>query len=372
MRWQFIFLSALLFSACNQSSESRSTAETTTSEKTENGSNVKASTSSWEQLKMYSFRDQSGNVVAEMPFPESWDVAENHAKGEPTITGPYQTRITDYPIQIFMNVTDPRLQQAYYQSGQQMRAMPGIEELIQQDIAPWCAQYGYNLVKYYEVPEVSKADKWYSDQLYKAVPSEGRVVAIGTDWQTSDGKPYFLLLHLSVSNTAEMQNWSYWSSGLEADPEYFDRAKKQLLFSLASVRYALEPIAEYNQREAQKAGASWAAHNQRMAQNQAAFEAQQRAFVNKSNAINDAIMNGWRERNASSDRQHEQFVDVITERTKVTNSSTGQTYKVQSGYNQYWMNSNGEYISTNQSDYNPNLDDAMNNQRWEELKEVKY
>ncbi len=169
-----------------------------------------------------------------------------------------------------------------------------------------------------------------------------------------------------------MQNWSYWLSGLTAETTHFESAKKQLIFSLANVRYALEPIAAYNQREAQKAGQSWAAHNQRMAQNQAAFEAQQRAFVNKSNAINDAIMNGWRERNASSDRQHEQFVDAITEKTKVTNTATGQTYKVQSGYNQYWMNNNGEYISTNQYDYNPNLDDAMNNQQWEELKETKY
>lgn len=372
MRFIYFLPLLMVLSACNSKSSNQSAADSTTgtSSKTEN--NKEGNRGNWQQLKMFAFRDQSGNVTAEMPFPENWQVNERHAQGEPTITGPHQIRITDYPLQTFMYVTDPRLQQSYYQAGQQMRAMPGVEQLIQQDIAPWCARDGYSLVKYYELPEITKADKWYNDQLFKAVPSQNEVLAIGTDWKKDDGSLYFMLLHITQSTSAEMQNWGYWSSGLEAETEHFEAAKKQLLFSLENVRYALEPIAAYNQREAQKAGQSWAAHNQRMAQNQAAFEAQQRAHVNRTNAINDAIMNGWRERNASSDRQHEQFVDVITERTKVTNQSTGQTYKVQSGYNQYWMNSNGEYISTNQHDYNPNLDDAMNNQNWEQLKETKY
>ena len=126
----------------------------------------------------------------------------------------------------------------------------------------------------------------------------------------------------------------------------------------------------YNRSEAEKAGRSWAQFNARMAQNQANFEASQRAHINKTNAINDAIMSGWRERNAASDRMQEQRIDGIYERTNVVDES-GQKYKVESGYNQYWMNNDGEYISTDKVDYNPNLDDNMNNQKWQELKEIK-
>jgi len=165
--------------------------------------------------------------------------------------------------------------------------------------------------------------------------------------------------------------WSYWCTSLQAEPKHFDLAKKQFLFALANAHYPLEPIMEYNRMEAEKAGKSWAAHNQRMAQNQANFEASQRAHVNKTNAINDAIMSGWRERNAASDKAHGQFIDAITERTNVVDPNTGQRYKVSSGYNQYWMNNDGEYISTQQHDYNPNLDENMNNQKWQQLKEVK-
>ena len=87
--------------------------------------------------------------------------------------------------------------------------------------------------------------------------------------------------------------------------------------------------------------------------------------------MNDAIMSGWRERNASSDRQQANTIDGIYERTNVQDPTTGQQYKVQAGANQYWMNNNGEYISTQLHDYNPNLDDNINQQKWQQLREVK-
>ncbi len=109
-------------------------------------------------------------------------------------------------------------------------------------------------------------------------------------------------MHVIVSETAELQNWYYFSTGLQANKTAFEGARKQLIFSLANTHYPLEPIMEYNQREAEKAGKSWAAFNQRLAQNQANFEASQRAHVNRTNAINDAIMSGWRERNTAGEK----------------------------------------------------------------------
>ncbi|MEZ5054280.1 MAG: hypothetical protein R2807_05875 [Chitinophagales bacterium] len=157
---------------------------------------------------------------------------------------------------------------------------------------------------------------------------------------------------------------------LEADADVFEKAKKQFVFALENMRYNLEPIMAYNKEEAQRIGKSWKEFNARMAANQAAFEAHQIAHVNKSNAINDAIMSNWKQSNAASDKRQEQFVDYIYENEKVQNTETGQTYKVQQGYNQYWMNNNGEYIGTKSNTYNPNLDENMNEQKWQELKKV--
>lgn len=326
----------------------------------------------WERLEMLPFRDAQGTVLAELPFPPRWKVMNNRKPGEPTLVGPEGIKIVDFPGPNFTYPTDPRLQQSFRQAGQNMRAMPGIELLIQQDLIPWAQQRGLRFVRYDEVPEVSRIDQWYNQQLLKAVPMQMQIAAIGTEWETPAGEPYFLLMHLSVANSDTIQSWSYYCSGLQAAPRHFDTAKKQFLFALANARYNPEPILAYNQREAQKAGQSWAAHNERMARNQAAFAASQRDFVNRSTAAHDALMSNWRERNAASDRAHEQFVDTITERTKVVNPESGQQYKVTSGYNHYWMNANGEYLSTDRQDYNPNRDEAINNQNWQELQKAEY
>lgn len=325
----------------------------------------------WEKLIMNAVYDKNGTVTAEIPLPSGWKINAGHAQGEPIISGPHGIKVTDFPAQSFMYTNNQGLQRSYYQSGQQLRAMPGIEQVIQQDIIPWCTGQGLQFIKYYEIPEITKIDKWYNDQLYKAVPTQTDLVAIGTDWKLANGDPYFLIVHLFVGNSEYLQTWYYSCTGLQAEKSQFEKAKKQLIFGIVNTYYPLEPIMAYNRMEAEKAGQSWAAHNQRMAQNQANFEASQRAFVNKSNAINDAIMNGWRERNAASDRSHEQFLDVITERTNVVDPSSGKKYKVASGSNQYWMNSSGEYIGTRHQDYNPNLDENLNREKWQELKEVK-
>ena len=375
MQINYLFI-ALVFmlAGCKDSSKAQDESKSAkTSENGQTSANEEQAGSNgfWEKLVMKEFLDNNGTVVATMPFPSSWNIIENPGKGEPSITGPNGIKVTDFPAQSFMDNYDPGLQQAYYQSGQQLRSMPGVEQLIQQDIVPWLANKGLQFVKQYEIPEISKMDKWYSDQLYKAMPSRTEIKAIGTDWKSKDGSPYFLLIHLNVSTSETMQNWYYMCTGLQAEPAHFARAKKQLIFALSNTCYNLQPIIAYNQQEAQRVGQSWASHNQRMMQNQANFEASQRAHVNKSNAINDAIMSGWKERNAASDRSQEQFLDVINERSNVVDPTTGQGYKVASGANQYWMNSNGEYIGTELHDYNPNLDENMNEVKWQELKELE-
>lgn len=318
----------------------------------------------WERLEMKEIKDDKGMIAAIMPFPSSWKLGMN-----PAISGPNGITVNHFPTQSYMINFDPSLQYAY--SNQQQRQMPGIDQLVQQDFVPWGQNKGMEMVNYYEIPEISKMDKWYSDQLFKALPSRSDITAIGIDFKKNDGTPYFLLVHLNVSTSNTMQYWYYIAAGLEANADYFEKAKKQYIFALANTRYNLEPIMAYNKAEAQRVNQSWAAHNQRMAQNQANFEASQRAFVNKSEAINDAIMSGWRARNASSDINQEKFIDGIYERTNVQNTETGQMYKVSAGANQYWMNRDGEYISTKLHDYNPNLDDNMNNVKWQQLKEVR-
>lgn len=330
------------------------------------GGIVPASDRGWQKLSMYEVRDSKGRVIAETPFPAGWEY-RSARQGEPSIIGPNNVRVTDQALKNYVYVSDPYQQSLYAQTGQPVRQWPGAERLVREDFEPELSRQGWKLMKWYEVPEVSRIDQWYNDQLYKAEPMQTKAIAIGTEWESSDGSPAFMLTHALVADGGTMQNWSHYSNVLRADTPYFEIARKQLIFSLANTRYALEPIAEYNRLEAQKAGQSWAAFNERMARNQAAFEAQQRDFVNRSNAINESIMAGWNQRNASSDRQQSQFIDTIREEEN-SFSSSGQQYKTSIHYNNYWLSSDGQYISTNQNDYNPNTDERLNNTNWEKLR----
>jgi hypothetical protein len=82
-------------------------------------------------------------------------------------------------------------------------------------------------------------------------------------------------------------------------------------------------------------------------------------------------MKNWQDRNAASDRSHERFVDTITERTKMSDPSTGQQYKVDSGSSHYWMNRDGQYFGTDNVNYDPNRDQEMNRQNWQKLDPVE-
>lgn len=336
---------------------------------TPGGADPAAPTGTWQKLVMLPFVDSQGTVTASMPLPADWRIVPRKTQDDPTLVGPHGIQVIEFPLQFFTYTSDPWMQQSYAQSGQRLRAFPGVEQVVKQDLVPWAAGQGLTLERQYEVPEVTRIDRWYNDQLFKAMPSQMNMVAWATEWRHVSGAPFFLLMHLSSSDTPGMQIWSYYCHGLRVKPEHYETAKKQLIFGLANTHYNPEAIMAYNRREAEKAGQSWAAHNKRMAANQAAFEASQRDFVNRSNSINDSIMSGWRERNASSDRAHEQVIDTITGRSNVVDPSTGQTYKVESGSNQYWMNANGEYIGTNDVGYDPNLDEALNREGWTKLED---
>lgn len=57
----------------------------------------------------------------------------------------------------------------------------------------------------------------------------------------------------------------------------------------------------------EKSDAFWRQHRRKLKVQQRNFDAQQRAFRERSDATNDAIMKGWRDRNAASDRMHDKF-----------------------------------------------------------------
>ena len=87
---------------------------------------------------------------------------------------------------------------------------------------------------------------------------------------------------------------------------------------------------------------------------------------NSSDAL-DASYNSYMQRSAESDASQSSYVNGIWEHQTVTSPSNGTQYQVDGYDSNVWVNQDNEYIGTDNSLYDPNLDTTTNNQSWEQM-----
>lgn len=306
-----------------------------------------------------------------IPLPKDWKLDTEHAEGDPTIVGPDGIKVFDIKYRMFSFPTDAAMRQVYRQTKQKKRRFRSMKQVIEEDFEPNAKEQGKHLVRTYELPELAKYDERFRSQLYEFFPSRKQFKAVATEWENAKQEPSLVVIRLSILNGQGVQNWGYFAHVLEAERSAYEEAKEDLLHALLNTEHNRAYIADYNRKEKQKSEASWRQHRRRMNSNQRRFEAQQRAFRENADATNEAIMDGWRERNAASDRAHDSYIDTIREEENVRDPSSGKTYKVESGSDQYWKNDQGEYIKSDDRFYNPNRDPNINNQDWTEMEKTR-
>ncbi len=309
--------------------------------------------------------------IARVPLPAEWKFDTDHAPGEPSAVGPGGIRVYDTPFKAFSFPLDALSRKVFRQNKWKKRRFPSMEKVIEQDFVPEATKQGKRLIQTYDVPELAKYDERYDSQVYYALPSRKRFMAVATEWEDQKGEPSMILIRLRVSEGQGTQIWSYFSHRLEAPRSAYEKAKRDILYAVLNTEHNRAFIAANYQKEKEKSDAFWRQHRRRLNAQQRNFEAQQRAFRERSDATNDAIMKGWRDRNAASDRMHDKTIDSIRDEQNVRDTNTGQTYKVESGSDQYWKNNQGEYIKSDDKFYNPNRDPDTNNQDWTELEEQR-
>lgn len=244
--------------------------------------------------------------------------------------------------------------QFYQQQGGQMRPPVSPDQLVQQDLAPKMRQKGWELIGMRELPQVAQADQRGLDGMYSVGQVRKVCQANVSEWRKGDDR-IALVMHWFAFQSPDMTNWGYRFTGAETKAANFQQEEMALVNSLASVRFDPAYFAAYAQSEQQKGNQSWAAHNQRMQQNQANSDRSQAAHRDMVNSVNDAQMSTWRNNNASSDRMHDATIDMIRGEQNAYNPYTGQTGKVEAGYQNYWVDQNGQYFGTNDVNYDPNV-----------------
>lgn len=309
---------------------------------------------------------KTNQPTSHIPLPANWKIQTNVQTNAPGITGPDGIEVYFYAYQSFMYSNDQYMQQAYQASGQQMRHPAGIENVMNQDIAQMAQSVGLKFIKQYPLPQIARADKNYSDKLYKVGQQQNTFLAAGSDWEDSKGNKAVIITHYNENVGQGSIYWGYYVQVLGSEAAAFENAKNAYIYGLVNTQHNPQSIAAYNQAEAAKANQSWATHDQKMRNDQANFDARQRAHQSSVDAWNKSSMDGYNSRNASQDRMHNKTINSINETQNITDPNTGQQYQVEGYSKHYWVNGQGEYISSDSSLYNPNLDPNYNHQNWEE------
>ena len=83
-----------------------------------------------------------------------------------------------------------------------------------------------------------------------------------------------------------------------------------------------------------------------------------------SNQISDMIMDSYNQRQATMDRLADSFSQAIRGVDEYRNPFEDRPVELPGGYNHAWANALGEYIVTDDPNFNPNLG---SNSNWEPL-----
>jgi len=79
-------------------------------------------------------------------------------------------------------------------------------------------------------------------------------------------------------------------------------------------------------------------------------------------------MKSWQEREKVQDRAAHNFDNYIKGVNDYRNPNTGDTVELPSGYDNAYTNGNGQYIMSNNANFDPNVG---SNQHWQRMSQVQ-
>lgn len=313
----------------------------------------------------YTVDPQNGMIKSKIPLPSSW---EKQKDGDYSFTGPNGIKVYRERTAIYMFSNSPETNQVYQQNGMSIQFPKPIEQVVNENFIDYANTINRKLVKKYPIHQIASLDKQFDSQRYSSMPSQKTFNVMGLEWRDPDGTSFLTVLHHFVSHDNYGGYWGVFYTVLESPENAFNQAKKQYINGILNKQINPQWLQMTNQNDMQMAQQSNAAHQKRMAGIKAMGD-QGTANHNARMAAMDKNMASWRANQAAGDRSHNQFIDNIHGNTNVSDLNTGNTYKVEDGANQYWMNNQGEYIQSDNSLYDPNLDQNINYQTWTEYEE---
>jgi hypothetical protein len=332
-----------------------------------NGYNAYQTSGNGNALEMKPVSDpRTGRVNCYLPLPASWRLV-NSGYGSQGFEGPNGIKVNMMPTETYYYNVDPYVAQA---SGKSVANPIPLETIFQQNIVPSIQQQGGRLLKQYALPKIAARNY----QLLQQVSSRSRITdytVMASDWQQPNGYKSLILITQGMMQSQGGSSWWISLTEVEAPAGSFEQAKEAFLFAQSNwqpdqqtAMAHMSDLRRIDRESEARMASSRAAHNAKMRTNEAAFQETQRIHTSTSNDISDMSMQGYWSRSEMQDRMRNKEVNMIREENTMTNPWDNRSLQVQSGYQTYYINSQGDIIGSNDANFNPNVNSNYNHTEW--------
>ncbi len=316
---------------------------------------------------------RTGMVQTRMPLPADWQVVPD-AEGQNTVQSRSGVAISAPYVATYHYTPDPQMQGYLQQAGHAVAPPMALGAFFEAQFLPHVAQQGYRLTRAYALPGVRARQEALARQR-ASTGGQRSVDAMGSEWVGPNGERSFAVLVLQATAKPNYVVWQVSITELEAPPAGFDAARDAYVRGLENIEANPAFIAYMNQQLMQNAQANDAYAASQMAQSQrlhqqrmndiAAAGAAARANGQTYRQILDQSHQGYMDRSRMSDAGQAYAVDGIREETVIAGANGGQAYVAPAGAGNYWVNRNGEYIATEDANFDPRVRQDLNQQGWE-------
>ena len=343
---------------------------------TNNGDNIAGANDSresaffTEKTKNHYFVDgKTGLVVCQKEYPSDWDIVTkpiyNLDKDFPTFLYLMQNnkgmKAFNTPIQQFVSFQNPQYAQMMQNYGvDNVRLLMSPEAFVAYEIKPMMEQNGFKFLSQRQFPKILAL---LDEQKRKYGMTNIDFNLYCTEWINKDNvkalvsfNQMVLNYDSSVTMNESMKIWNYQMGYFFAPTDIYETDLKITIQAdldrIEGQNWQKYQIQVNNFRQQQKN----IEHQRTMRDGALASDESHRRFI-------DNIRGTSTSTSYASNSSHSNFIDMIREEQNV--SLEGKTFKVEAGAENYWMNSDGKYIKSNNQFYDPNRDGLYDNQRWD-------
>ncbi|WP_323786859.1 hypothetical protein [Psychroserpens sp.] len=317
----------------------------------------------------------NGLVICQIPLPKNWNF-NSQKNAEFIITAPNNIKVAKTETQNYAYANDAfSLQSLQQMQTQDLQIAPveSLSDILQNYIIPSAQSQGYDLIDHYELPDVLQFWIRFESGMLNT-GSKRQYNVLGTDWKDGNGNMSFIVFIQSIIYKGNFVYWTLQSTELEAPAAYFKSAKDAYVFGLANTQLnmkwqhiknneLLKSIRSNNAFWEHATRQSQNEHNQRMAAIQSRGN-NTRSIGDTYSDILDINHSGYLKRNDMNNAGQSKTINMIGERSTISSMATGERYNVQAGSKHYWVNTNGQYFGTDNSFYDPRIDNRVNDTQW--------